>query len=1162
MSKKDNYGYPEDKKNLLGFDDASNYDTESEYDRYSILPDPIDSKRAYGYGNDKKDFMDNYPGTSAYPNEKAEYKPEKSAYDYPAEKTTYPNEKSTYPNEKSAYPNEKSAYGYSAGEPSSSSYPKEKAPIADPGYKVDDYYDDQDGIVSPVKRSNSGKKDIKGKAPAVAPVPIPAPAPAKDTYYDDDDYADNYYSNRGYQSYPEDNDNDNDDKYVDVTDKVYKNVPKPRQNDNYQNDKYQNDKYQNDDHFYASQYQYQDPPNQYNEKEKSAGYGNAEYRDNRGKQIMPYVGKWAIISRSWATQSVILLVFMGLGYILLAEEARKIAQEAVGSINSACLAVENASETVVNSPRSVALSTLTMIESSARSLIRVTYNSLNKLLTLLQTLIVWILKMYFGTYICIAEVIIQTALSVVAEVGQIMTDLLNKAVDAVVGNLQNTAATIGQGLQDGINGFLNVFTGGSKQVDFNVDDIRKELDITIPDDWVNSIRGLSDKIPTEDQIFGNITALLDIPFGMLRDVIFKGFNNIHINIVDNVKLPDEKNLTMCENPIGQDTIEDVGDAAATIFYIGGLAIIGFAVALIIFNVIMLMRSHRKDQERMLEFRQDLADYRPPIIQSTDEISKIPVTRQEMDFFRLPGNPWLNRITRWHRRKYGDTEKAAAWRWYIDYILYPPALACLLAGIIGIIAIVVQTNAINGLRTEFTPRLARDFDYFQNNYLGDQVLGGVRNDSINMATDMNRGILSSEDSLNRTMFAPINEGTSSLNDTLNGFIDKYISGIRSVFGGTPLQQPIEGLVNCTLTKHINSIQKVLTFVNEYAGGVDLPKVDNDTLYAPVAALMKPVNKTVGAMRVLLVGDFVPNATLLDAERFPTEKELKASIKEEERESKASVKSEEEESRRSLESVEGLDDDDDDDDSMSGMSGMSDMSDMSGMSDMSDMSGMSGMSDANDMDAISGLDGNLLSGNPPALASANMRKRQEANIGSSESESEFESENGFQSSSESSSSTNTSGSSSGASSKSDSDEDSLDVPNIATVTKLPIDDDLVGTKSSSSTKSQITATGSHSLESDSESMDDDELGNLDSDEWSSSYDYDALPSDLSKEDVLSAQKFGGYTGGVVGKLCDRYVASLQDKLPTMYALIGVWFVIATVGLFHVWSDYNKIAKNNRY
>ncbi|KAJ1894797.1 plasma membrane fusion protein prm1 [Kickxella alabastrina] len=1118
--------YPNDKKYN---DAASEYDGMSEYDRYSrIQQDPLTANTyAFNPPSTSKAPAYDYPSGKPTYSEKSnnDYKPStSSSKKSPAYDRDYPSDKPSSSKEKKLVDYvENSSSGNIKRDPYPNTYVDSTKGFTDfaPYDKENDNYDydyTSDYIGSPVAKSSSKGKGKEKAAyadvPAAPPVP-PMPATSKkynDQYYDapkpkHETLSVNYDAQSDYYNEPRSNYNSRKNDYVKPTPSASAvaaatAIVTPRKN--------------NHDSRYDSRYtsgynDYSDSQRVYKDKPKGHYTEKPQRRNEKDygrHEISAYVGKWGRISRTWASYSVILLVFMGVGFLMMADSAREKAQDSMHAINSGCLSVQTASEAVINSPRTAAISSLTMVQTAAQSIIDLTGRSILKIFTMLQTLIVWVLKMYFGTYICIAEVIIRTALMVAEEVSKIITDLLNVAVDAVVSNLQNVAATVASGIQDAANGIVGFFTGGSNNnaVDFHVDDIRQQLDIKIPTDWISSISGLADKIPTEDDIFGNITELLDIPFNMLRNIAMKGFNDIDLNFVDGIKFPDEKNMTMCDNPVGQDTIKDIGDAVAMIYFIGGLAIIAAAGALIIFQIIMVLRSYNKEQLRMQEFRQDLVEYIPPVIPSKETISTVPVTREEMDLFKLPGNPILNKLTRWQIGSFGNSERTAAWRWWMDYVWYPPAFACLIAGAIGLACIFMQVRAIDALRAEYVPRLAQDFDAFQYDFISNQVLGSVRNDSHELAYDINNGINGSEYNLNRTLFGPINDGTDSLNNTLNDFVGTYINGIRSVFGGTVLEYPVEGLVNCTLTKNIRSLQKILSFIDEYASGVDLPRISENVLYTPALKLMSPVNKTVTALRKFAVGEFIPNATLIDAERFPTRNDLKVSSRSEVRESRISVQSILQESRLSEESEE----------SEVLVSKLLEMSEMSALlSESGSEFGLEPDTGTGTSPAISAsLDSSSINSGTNILLKRQVVLQPVSDM-----------------------------------------ETADDIP---TISSLPDSSSLISSISSKPLSSTLLPT--HSASNSMSRENDGELGDLEDESSLYSYDYDTLPDSLTKEEIVSAQKYGGYTGGLVGNLCDSYVASLKRQIPLMMALISVWFIIALVGLVHVFSDYRKIKRYN--
>ncbi|KAJ1887241.1 plasma membrane fusion protein prm1, partial [Coemansia sp. IMI 209127] len=445
---------------------------------------------------------------------------------------------------------------------------------------------------------------------------------------------------------------------------------------------------------------------------------------------------------------------MAIDYILLAATARSAAASAVATTNQGCSSIQKVVIAVDNAPRSAAIAAVTMVQNAAQSLIDKTGQILNQVIDMLETLIVMILKLYVGTYICFAELIIQTALSAITEASEELTKVLNVAINSVANSLENTAATVASSLQSAANSVTNFFTGksGSNTVDFHIDDIKQTLNVTIPTDWINSISDLQSEIPTEDQIFGNVTALLDIPFNFIRNALTGAFATIHVDFINEIDFGQAANETLCvTDPLGGEIITALGEAAAFIMWVAGLAILGFALFTWIGRVLLIIRSYGTFQRRLIDFRKELTTYTP--LRTKKEVINTPASRQELDYFVLPGRPWLQRLTNFINKRVGHPEKAAAWRWFADYMMFAPALACLLAGVVGLVTILVQIKLIEDLRTEYTPKIAYRLSDFEYRVIDQTIINGVRNDSIDLANSINSKINATQDALNKDLFGP-------------------------------------------------------------------------------------------------------------------------------------------------------------------------------------------------------------------------------------------------------------------------------------------------------------------------------------------------------------------------------------------------------------------------
>ncbi|KAJ1805653.1 hypothetical protein LPJ75_005257, partial [Coemansia sp. RSA 2598] len=363
-------------------------------------------------------------------------------------------------------------------------------------------------------------------------------------------------------------------------------------------------------------------------------------------------------------------------------------------------------------------------------------------------------------------------------------------------------------------------------------------------------------------------------------------------------------------------------------------------------------------------------------------------------------------------------------------------------------------------------------------------------------------------------------------------------------------PVEGFVNCTLTKNIRTLQKILTFINEYLGGVDLPRVDEDVLYSPAMKLLKPVNKTVDALRLVVVGTFVPNATLLDPDWFQPESELESDLDAYE----SSLESVEDERERSEDSLEDM---------------------LDSLEDASEDSEDS-VEDSEDGDVkLQFNQGQSVTSDPSAAGAADAAATTDAGAQlRKRAESDGQPESGNQDAAQTPADGQDSAANTDANPDANPDANSDANPDanpdansaagsgtdsIETVDSLPDSSSLLSSLSSSPLPSSLPSTKPTRTASEHDTNSElGELDNLDDELSSLGIDPSSFPTMLSKEQVETAQKYGGYTGGLVGMLCDYYVGNLLDQIPSFIALIGVWVVLIIFGLFHVFSDYRKISR----
>jgi len=160
------------------------------------------------------------------------------------------------------------------------------------------------------------------------------------------------------------------------------------------------------------------------------------------------------------------------------------------------------------------------------------------------------------------------------------------------------------------------------------------------------------------------------------------------------------------------------------------------------------------------------------------------------------------------------------RWVVAYSTSVPALFVLSLGIAGLFACLCQYILLKSVQKE-VPALTNQVGEFAGT-----VVKALNNASQQWAIGTNKAIAATNKDINDELFGWVNTSTTSVNNTLNTFVDEMSDALTKVFGGTPLEDPIKEVLNCLIGLKIQGVQKALTWVHDNAH-VNFPLLDNDT-----------------------------------------------------------------------------------------------------------------------------------------------------------------------------------------------------------------------------------------------------------------------------------------------------------------------------------------------
>jgi hypothetical protein len=159
------------------------------------------------------------------------------------------------------------------------------------------------------------------------------------------------------------------------------------------------------------------------------------------------------------------------------------------------------------------------------------------------------------------------------------------------------------------------------------------------------------------------------------------------------------------------------------------------------------------------------------------------------------------------------------RWAISYVTSPPALLVLSLGVAGLFSALCQYALLKQVESR-APELAAEIGDF-----ADMVVAKLDNASRQWAIQSNEAINSTNAELNKELFSWVKEGTDSLNDTLNTFVDTMHDSVNTFFLDSPIADAVNGVLDCLITLKIQGVQKGLTWAHDHAK-VTFPTLPED------------------------------------------------------------------------------------------------------------------------------------------------------------------------------------------------------------------------------------------------------------------------------------------------------------------------------------------------
>ncbi|KAH8885018.1 plasma membrane fusion protein PRM1 [Thozetella sp. PMI_491] len=520
--------------------------------------------------------------------------------------------------------------------------------------------------------------------------------------------------------------------------------------------------------------------------------------------ITPYLGLRSRLSQLWFNRWTVLLLLVLVRTLILLASLNDNIGDAKAKALAACTKVEDIGSAMASMPHYLSVGVNSAAAVGVTKAVSGMVSVLSMILTAIPQLLLFIINMYIGTYVCLAAAFIHGGLDVAVAMVQDTTDFINNAIKGISGDISSALDNV----QTIINNFYNAISKGASIFGVNTDppkiDISSDLNKlqTIHVDstqFVKDLAGLNSTIPSFDQAKNLTESVLTIPFKKVQDLLDQTYGNYSF---DSSIFPvaQKKGLSFCsDNSFLNDFFEKLFKIAADAKIAFLVVIIVLALLAIVAQGYLEIRRWRRQQRLARVFTKH--GYDP------------------MDVVYIASRPFTSTTGIKLAARFSGKRQLLV-RWAVAYGTSLPALFVLSLALAGLFSCLCQLIILKLIQQK-TPELANQVGDFAN-----QVVTTLEDVSVTWANDANGVITKMTDEVNNDVFGWVRIATTAVNDTLTTFEDEINKGLDDIFNGTVLYNTVKNVFACLIGNKIDAVEKGLTWVHDQAH-VSFPLFPNDT-----------------------------------------------------------------------------------------------------------------------------------------------------------------------------------------------------------------------------------------------------------------------------------------------------------------------------------------------
>ncbi|GLB37016.1 hypothetical protein LshimejAT787_0400670 [Lyophyllum shimeji] len=552
-----------------------------------------------------------------------------------------------------------------------------------------------------------------------------------------------------------------------------------------------------------------------------------EAHSQSSSTLTPYLQLPHLLSLAWLAYPILSLLFVAFRLQLSLASAEDAIASAKSNLFASCKAAERAATSAASMPRYLAIASNEQFADVVNGSLNAARATLVLALTVMEAIINFIVDIYRSTLLCFLELVVRGGLSIlisaVNELNNVVKDVANGLRNSIQNDIQSANSVITKAI-DAINK-VNPF-GDITPPQIPVPNLDSLNNISLPSTFQDALTNLNNSLPTVAQLKNEIESIIDQPFELLKKDINDTFSTISFNS-SVLPVPQQNLLTFC-NDMDLSVVDDAGHDLVKAAKIGTIILILLALLLVGLNCLLewykwrCMKAH-------LEYTRQAWTSDPTIVHvKVTATPSMSLTDHNLMILNADSShPLLTRIANNMSKALRLTPtQHTHLRWFFHYIFHPPAAACFLIGLIGLLSIQIQLLALGPVVAKYKERSAATTADFSNTIFT-AINASMYNQSASYANDVNTRVDAVQSTINDGVFGWVNTTTTTLNNTIVTFYDDVQNAVGTVFNGTILETPAREFIRCFIGSKVDAIENALTFLHDNLH-IDIPRVNQTVL----------------------------------------------------------------------------------------------------------------------------------------------------------------------------------------------------------------------------------------------------------------------------------------------------------------------------------------------